>query len=136
MCSKSTTSANNKNTRKRCEICSKLKIKKQRNDANNIVLVFFNFECISYLFLVFILLTSNKYMIARIIDMQNLPLPSKLYNNKIGIYSLLEKKHLLNKFINNQLLNLDISLMVNSQLQGTIFFSAANICTFSNVPKF
>ena len=68
--------------------------------------------------------------------MQNLPLPSKLYNNKIGIYSLLEKKHLLNKFINNQLLNLDISLMVKSQLQGTIFFSAANIYIFSNVSKF
>ena len=57
--------ANNRNTRKRCEICSKLTTKtpKRRRD---IVLVCFivNFEHISFLFLVFLLLALNKWVFA------------------------------------------------------------------------
>ena len=43
---------NNTNTRKRCEICSKLTIKTPE--------VIVNFEHVSHLFLVFLLLTLNK----------------------------------------------------------------------------
>ena len=56
---------NNRNTRKRCEICSKLTIKTpeqrqwRRSGVFNV-----NFEHISHFFLVFLLLTSNKYMLA------------------------------------------------------------------------
>ena len=47
---------NNKNSRKSCEICSKLTI--------NVVLVFINFEHISHLSLVFLLLDLNKKIVA------------------------------------------------------------------------
>ena len=52
---------NNRNTRKRCEICSKLTIKtpewRQRRRSGILIS---NFEPISHLFLVFLLLTLNK----------------------------------------------------------------------------
>ena len=55
---------NNKNPRKRCEICSKLIIKtpERRRSGDFIV----NFEHISHLFLAFLLLTLNKQMLAGI----------------------------------------------------------------------
>ena len=48
---------NNKNSRKKCEICSKLTIKtpERRHGVFNVT-----FEHISYLFLTFLLLTLNK----------------------------------------------------------------------------
>ena len=48
---------NNRNSRKRCEICSKLTIK-----TPGVFIV--NFKHISHLFLLFLLLTLNKYMLA------------------------------------------------------------------------
>ena len=48
---------NNRNNRKRCEICSKLTIK-----TPGVFIV--NFKHISHLFLLFLLLTLNKYMLA------------------------------------------------------------------------
>ena len=53
---------NNKNTRKRCEIYSKLTIKtpERHHDVVLVFLLFFNFEHISQLFLVHLLLTLNK----------------------------------------------------------------------------
>ena len=53
---------NNRNTTKRCEICSKLTIK-------NVVLVFLLLilEHVSRIFLVFPLLTLNRYMLARFV---------------------------------------------------------------------
>ena len=58
---------NNRNT-KRCEIISKLTIKplEQRHWGRSGV-SFVNFERISYLFLVFVLLTLNNYMLAALI---------------------------------------------------------------------
>ena len=47
---------NNRNTRKKCEICSKLKVQFK---------VIVNFEHTSHLFLVFLLLTLNKKMLAK-----------------------------------------------------------------------
>ena len=57
---------NNKNSRKRCEICSKLTIKTPEN-VIEVVLLFFcvNFEYISHLFLVFLLLTLKKEILTR-----------------------------------------------------------------------
>ena len=52
---------NNKNTRKRCEIYSKLARKTpERRQGRLAVFFIIKFEHISYLFLVFILLTLNK----------------------------------------------------------------------------
>ena len=49
---------NNKNTRKRCEICSNLTIKTpERRQCDGVFIV--NFEHISHLVLLFLLLTSN-----------------------------------------------------------------------------
>ena len=48
----------NRNTRKQCEICSRLTIK----TTDNVVIV--NFDHISQLFLMFLLLTLNKKMLA------------------------------------------------------------------------
>ena len=54
---------NNKNTRKWCEICSKLTIKRpERRRRSGLFIV--NFEHISHLFLVFLLLTLKKQMLA------------------------------------------------------------------------
>ena len=57
---------NNRNTRKWCEICPKLTIKtpeqRQTSEVSGMFIV--NFETISYNFLVFLLLTLNKYMMA------------------------------------------------------------------------
>ena len=56
---------NDKNTRKRCEICSKLTIKTpERRHWRRSGVFIVNFEHISHLFLVFSLLTLNKYMLA------------------------------------------------------------------------
>ena len=57
---------NNRNTRKRCEICSKL-AKKTQNDIIVVILVFFIVNCvhISHLFILFLLLTLNKELFAR-----------------------------------------------------------------------
>ena len=49
---------NNRNTRKRCEICSKLTIKILERRHSSIFIV--NFEHISHLFLVLLLLTLIK----------------------------------------------------------------------------
>ena len=49
---------NNKNTRKRCEICSKLTIKTSDLRRSGAFVV--NFKYISHFFLVFLLLTLNK----------------------------------------------------------------------------
>ena len=49
---------NNRNTRKRCEICSKLTIKTP--ERRRFGVFFANFEHISHFFLVFLLLTLNK----------------------------------------------------------------------------
>ena len=49
---------NNKNTRKKCELCSKLTIKTPELVVVNFFIV--NFEHISHLFLVFLLLALNK----------------------------------------------------------------------------
>ena len=53
---------NNANTRKGCEICAKLTIRApEQSSVNDVVLVFlFNFEHISHLFLVFLLLSLGK----------------------------------------------------------------------------
>ena len=52
------------NTRKRCEICSKLTIKTPELRQRSLSGVFIvNFEHISHLFLVFLLLTLNKYVL-------------------------------------------------------------------------
>ena len=52
---------NNRNTRKRCEICWKLTIKTpQRHQRRRSDVFIINFEHILYLFLVFLLLTLNK----------------------------------------------------------------------------
>ena len=52
---------NNRKTRKRCEICSKLTIKTpQRCKCRRSGISFVNFEHISQLFLVVLLLTLNK----------------------------------------------------------------------------
>ena len=59
---------NNKNTRKRCEICSKLTIKTpERRQWRRSGVFIVNFEHISHLVLVFLLLTSNKLMLAGIL---------------------------------------------------------------------
>ena len=52
---------NNKNTRTKCEICSKLTIKtpERRQERGSGVFIF-NFEHISQLVLVFLLLTLNR----------------------------------------------------------------------------
>ena len=56
---------NNKNTRRRCEICSKLTLKtpewRQWHRSGVFII---NFEHLSHLFLVFLLLTLNKQMLA------------------------------------------------------------------------
>ena len=58
---------NNRNTRKRCEICEKLTTKTPERCHRNRSGVFtVNFEHISHLFLVFLLLTRNKPMLAGI----------------------------------------------------------------------
>ena len=49
---------NNRNTRKRCEICLKLTIKTRERRRSDVFIV--NFEHISYLFIMFVLLTLNK----------------------------------------------------------------------------
>ena len=60
-CSKSI----NRNTRKRCETCSKLTIKtpERRRRRSGVFIV--NYEHISHLFLVLLLLTLNKKMLVR-----------------------------------------------------------------------
>ena len=55
--------AGNKNNRKRCEICLKLTIKTLERRPSGVFT--FNFEHISHLFLVFLLLALNKQMSAR-----------------------------------------------------------------------
>ena len=49
---------NKRHTRKRCEICSKLTVKTRQWRRSGVFIV--NIEHISYLFLVFLLLTLNK----------------------------------------------------------------------------
>ena len=53
---------NNRNTRKRCEICAKLTIKTQERRHSGVFIV--NFEHISNFFLVFLLLNLNKELLA------------------------------------------------------------------------
>ena len=56
---------NNRNTRKRCEICSKLTIKTpERRYWRRSAVFIVNFEHISHLFLVFLTLTWNKKILA------------------------------------------------------------------------
>ena len=54
----------NNKTRKRYEICSKLTIKTQERRRSGVFI--FNFEHISHLFLVFLLLTLSMYLFAEI----------------------------------------------------------------------
>ena len=54
---------NNRNTRKKCEIYLKLTTKAPERRKSDVFIV--NFEHISHLFLVFLLLTLNKQMLAR-----------------------------------------------------------------------
>ena len=56
---------NHRNTRKRCKICSKLIIKTLQQPQEGRSGVFIDFELTSHLFLVFLLLTLSKYMLAR-----------------------------------------------------------------------
>ena len=57
----------NRNTRKRCEMCSKLTVKasmtKRQWLRSGVFIV--NFDYISHFFLVFLLLTLNKWLLAR-----------------------------------------------------------------------
>ena len=53
---------NNRSTRKRCEICSKSTIKTSERRHSGVFIV--NFEHISPHFLLFLLLTLNKYLLA------------------------------------------------------------------------
>ena len=56
---------NSRSTRKRCEICLKITIKTPGRDQQRRSGIFvFKFEHTSHLFLVFLLLTLNKYMLA------------------------------------------------------------------------
>ena len=56
---------NNRNSRKRCEICSKLTIKTlERRQSRRSGAFIVNFEHISHLFLLFLLLALNRYMLA------------------------------------------------------------------------
>ena len=60
---------NNRNTRKMCEICAKLTMKtpeRLQNCRSGVFIV--NFEHISHLFLLFLFLTLNKYMLAGKVD--------------------------------------------------------------------
>ena len=59
----------NRNTRKRCEICSKIAMKTSRRSGVFIV----NFKYILHLFLVFLLLTLNKQMLPGLL-LSQLPL--------------------------------------------------------------
>ena len=59
---------NNRNSRKRCEKCSKLTIKTpERRHWRRSGVFIVNFKHMSHLFLEFLLLTLNKYMFAGII---------------------------------------------------------------------
>ena len=74
---------NNINTRKRCKICSMLTIKTSEWRHwrwSGIFIV--NFEHISHLFLVFLLSTFNKYMLARLC----LPVSSSVFRTLSNIY--------------------------------------------------
>ena len=51
---------NNRNSRKRCEICSKLTIKTRERRRRRSGVFIVNFEHVSHLFLLFLLLTLNK----------------------------------------------------------------------------
>ena len=64
---------NNKNTRKRCEICSELTIKtpEWRHWRRSGVFIV-NFELILHLFLVFLLLTWNKLMLAGFMQLKEI----------------------------------------------------------------
>ena len=56
---------NNRNSRKRCEICSKLKIKTlERRQSRRSGAFIVNSEHISHHFLLFLLLALNRYMLA------------------------------------------------------------------------
>ena len=57
---------NNRNSRKRYEICSKLTTKKSQWRRCRSGVFIINFEHISHLFLEFLLLTLNKYMLAEL----------------------------------------------------------------------
>ena len=71
--------AYNRNTWKRCEICSELTIK-HKNDVSRSRDLIINFEHISQIFLVFLLLTLKKQMIAR------LPQVYKVYSDLLKSY--------------------------------------------------
>ena len=59
----STTSVDSRNTRKRCEICLELTIKiPERRHLGHFGVVFVEFEHISNLFLLFLLLTLRMYL--------------------------------------------------------------------------
>ena len=62
---------NNRNTRARCEICSKLTIKTpERRHWHRSAIFIVNFERISHLVLVFPLLTLSKLMPAGILEIK------------------------------------------------------------------
>ena len=74
---------NNRNTRKRCKICSMLitKTSEWRHWRWSGIFIV-NFEHISHLFLVFLLSTFNKYMLARLC----LPVSSSAFRTLSNIY--------------------------------------------------
>ena len=71
---------NNRNTRKRCEICSKLTIKTTaRRPWRRSGVFIVNFKYIPHLFLLFLFLTLNKQMLARIMGRKFILYYSFLY---------------------------------------------------------
>ena len=69
---------NNRNTRKRCKICSKLTIKTpERSHCRRAGAFIINFEQISYLFLVFLLLNLKKLTLAGKHEVIDMPVQSQ-----------------------------------------------------------
>ena len=99
---------NNKNPRKRCEICSKLTINTVKRRCGDLIV---NFEHISHLFLVLPLFTMNRQMFDEDFFLCKYHYPK--YKDKQMLY--LTSFNRVADFLNN--LNfLDISLQVHIQL--------------------
>ena len=91
---------NNRNTRTRCEICSKLTIKTSERCKWHLSGIFtLNFEHISHLALVFLLATLNMYLLRyRILHYKNVQWFNKtgLRRNNITVERILDKPKKLN----------------------------------------
>ena len=76
---------NNRNTRTRCEICSKLTIKTpERRQWRRSGVFIVNFEHISYLALVFLLLTLNRLMPAGVALVKSCKNKNNKQNLQVG----------------------------------------------------